>query len=167
MGTRGYWEASLATVEAEASGAPFAPGDRVLLRRDPYHSWIVERVEPHPRGGFTIYIGVGNVVEIGPTNELIAAPDGWEDAPAMPTGSIAHGLSERDRQAKIEHDEASPLYRADMRLWHCASIAWLTRWRETIAPLIGEEQVEQGIAFHRGRLAGMSEWFELAPKAAP
>ncbi len=70
MGT--YWNTAPTELGAEVAGAPFAPGDLILHRRDPREAWVVERVELTPRGDRMVHYGVGNVTGSAPAHELLA-----------------------------------------------------------------------------------------------
>lgn len=141
---------ALAEMEAEGTGeTPFHASDRVLLRRDPQTAWEVSRCAAHPRGGFYLWFTDGGC---GRAEGFVLCPQGWEDAPVRPSGCVRFGLSEDARQAKLAHDAADPLYRADLRLWCRQMQVWCDRWLRLIDPA----EADRGVAFYRAQIDEMA-----------
>lgn len=131
--------------------APFAPGDRVLYRRDPRAAFLVDRCEADPSGGFYVWYDGGSGIA---ADRLVRAPAGFENAPDTPLGCGQVGvLSEAERQAAQATDAADPGHRAEMLLWHRQTITWISKWWR----LVGPDEAEKAILFHRAGLAEMGE----------
>lgn len=140
-------ECTWAAGTAAAGDEVFARGARVLFTDRPYEAWTVETVE---RNGM-VCCGREAVTTWASAGHLVHAPQGWEDAPARPTGAVQYGLSEAARQAALDHDEQDRAHQVAMAEWHRARIAWCDRWLRLVDP----EEAERGIEHHRGQLAEM------------
>ncbi|HEX3884778.1 MAG TPA: hypothetical protein VHW66_19145 [Stellaceae bacterium] len=117
--------------------APFRPGELILLARDPHEARIVVSCEPYASspieycvrcrtqgyefGGHT---DLGVMTEIAPATSYIAAPADWRDAPVLPNGYAASGLSHEAWEQKRRNDNADRDHQLALVLWAEQTIAW-------------------------------------------
>lgn len=119
-----FWPYELALHEAETSGAPYQPGDRVLERRDYLSGALtVTACEPHPRGGWTIRYQLGRCEGITYDRNVVRCPTSWEDAPARAHSALEllelstdgaihpHQYAEARRQDAERRDEQADYLR--------------------------------------------------------
>lgn len=132
---------------AEVSDAPFKANQKLLLVDHGLPRAVICLACDARR--VTWKDMVAGVSGAAPIERFCLMPNSWEDAPAMPSGAIQLGLSERARQAKLDHDESDALHQADMRFWHRQMIAWCQRWLCQIDP----DQAARAVEFHSAQIA--------------
>jgi hypothetical protein len=138
----------------EQARAPFNTGTRVLIARHPYHVWMIVDCTLYPGStDWHAHYRRDGMVSMGPAAHLIAAPEGYEDAPEPPCGSASYGLDGDDWQAKRQHDGNDPRYVAELAAWRLARIRWAERWLR----LVNEPMAEREIAGMRLALVDEDE----------
>ncbi len=140
MMERAIDRADLAKTEMrERDVPPFVPGDKVILIDDPQYGMVdVTAMQKTPFGWRASYTIGPHTWGSASADWFMLAPEGWQDPPLRPVGSPRYGLTEADRIAAQEQDDADVELQERLAKWRTA----MEEWIEKVGPSSGHPRGE-------------------------